>query len=72
MHKFIKLKRKDITQTVKFTFQKLQKVPKESQKPRGLWDKTVKFIVLDDQPLSVVENVGFHCTIEHLELQYSF
>ncbi|KAI2648703.1 Zinc finger BED domain-containing protein 4 [Labeo rohita] len=34
-------------------------------------EKIIKFIVLDDQPLSVVENVGFRRLIEHLEPRYS-
>lgn len=28
------------------------------------------FIALDDQPLSVVENVGFRCLLSILELRY--
>ncbi|KAF7652659.1 hypothetical protein LDENG_00093010, partial [Lucifuga dentata] len=33
--------------------------------------KVVEFVVLDDQPLSVVENVGFRPLIEHLEPRYT-
>lgn len=31
----------------------------------------MEFIVLDDQPLSVVENVGFRRLMEHLEPRYN-
>lgn len=34
-------------------------------------NKIVEFIILDDQPLLVMENVGFQHLIEHLEPQYS-
>lgn len=33
-------------------------------------EKVIKFILLDDQPLSVVENVGFQRFVEHLEPRY--
>lgn len=35
-------------------------------------DKTVDFIAIDGQPLSVGEIVGYHCVTEHQEFQYSF
>ncbi|XP_070410531.1 zinc finger BED domain-containing protein 4-like [Nothobranchius furzeri] len=37
----------------------------------GITEKLPNFIVLDDQPLSVVENEGFRSLIEHLEPRYS-
>ncbi|XP_057192592.1 zinc finger BED domain-containing protein 4-like [Triplophysa rosa] len=42
-----------------------------SERAIKITDKIIEFIVLDDQPLSVVENVGFCCLIEHLEPRYS-
>ena len=52
------------------TIQKLEKLPPGSNKAKLITDKVAKFIVLDDQPLSVVENVGFRRLMEHLEPRY--
>ena len=54
-------KRKDELQqqTLETAFQRREKFPKDSPKATKITDKIVEFIVLDDQPLSVVENVGF-------------
>lgn len=35
------------------------------QKTLLIMEKVAEFIVLDDQPLSIVENVGFQHLIEH-------
>lgn len=65
-------KKKDELQqkTLETAFQRQDKFPKDSQKATKITDKIVEFIVLDDQPLSVVENVGFHRLTEHLEPRY--
>ena len=66
-------KRKDELQqqTLETAFQRREKFPKDSPKATKITDKIVEFIVLDDQPLSVVENVGFRRLMEHLEPRYS-
>ncbi|XP_052393278.1 zinc finger BED domain-containing protein 4-like [Carassius gibelio] len=57
-------------QTLETAFQRRDKFTKDSQKATKITDKIVEFIVLDDQPLSVVENVGFRRLMEHLEPRY--
>ena len=49
------------------SFQKQGKLSANNMKA----EKLLNFIVLDDQPLSVVENVGLHSLIEHLQPRYS-
>uniref|UniRef100_A0A1A8MBN7 Zinc finger, BED domain containing 4 n=2 Tax=Nothobranchius pienaari TaxID=704102 RepID=A0A1A8MBN7_9TELE len=47
-----------------------EKLPKDSDKAKNITTKIAEFIALDDQPLSVVSNVGFRCLMEHLEPRY--
>lgn len=60
---FTKAKRKKIDklqqQTLETAFKRQDKFPKSAKKQQ--------FIVMDDQPLSVFENVGFRHLMEHLE-----
>ncbi|KAI4872545.1 hypothetical protein NFI96_025157, partial [Prochilodus magdalenae] len=62
-------RQKDATtqQTLTEALQKRAKHPAESPKAKGITEKLLNFIILDDQPLSVVENVGFRSLMEHLE-----
>ncbi|KAI7792535.1 putative zinc finger BED domain-containing protein 4-like [Triplophysa rosa] len=48
-----------LQQTLQEVIQKLQKLTPESNKAKLITEKVTEFIVLDDQPLSVVENMGF-------------
>ena len=41
------------------SFQKQGKLPEDNLKAKGITEKLLNFIILDDQPLSVVENMGF-------------
>ncbi len=49
------------------SFQKQSKLPPDNVKAKEITEKLLNFIVLDDQPLSVVENEGFRSLIEHLQ-----
>lgn len=53
------------------SIKRLQKLPLDSNNGKSITEKLVQFIFLDSQPLSVVENVGFRCLIEHLEPCYT-
>lgn len=53
------------------SFKKQSKLPADNVKAKGITEKLLNFIVLDDQPLSVVENEGFRSLIEHLQPRYS-
>lgn len=53
------------------SFQKQGKLPADNVKAKAITQKLLNFIVLDDQPLSVVENVGFRSLIEYLQPRYS-
>ncbi|KAL0181676.1 hypothetical protein M9458_024082, partial [Cirrhinus mrigala] len=56
--------------TLPKTLAKRDKFPRDSKKALTLTEKICQFIVLDDQPLSVVSNIGFKRLIEHLEPRY--
>ncbi|KAI2649262.1 Zinc finger BED domain-containing protein 4 [Labeo rohita] len=58
-------------QTLEASFKQREKFSQDSQRAIKITDRIIEFIVLDDQPLSVVENVGFRRLIEHLEPRYS-
>lgn len=49
---------------------KREKLAPESNKAKLITEKVTEFIVLDDQPLSVVENVGFRRLMECLKPRY--
>ncbi|XP_070397996.1 zinc finger BED domain-containing protein 4-like [Nothobranchius furzeri] len=53
------------------SLKKQSKLPADNVKAMGITEKLLNFIVLDDQPLSVVENEGFRSLNEHLEPRYS-
>lgn len=67
-----KAKKKDDLQqqTLETAFQQQDKFPKDSQKSARITDKILEFYVLDDLPLSVVENLGFDRLMEHFEPRY--
>lgn len=50
--------------------QKCDKLPPESNKAKLITEKVVDFVVLDDEALSIVENVGFCHLMKHLEPRY--
>ncbi|KAF3840379.1 hypothetical protein F7725_019096 [Dissostichus mawsoni] len=52
------------------TFKRKEKLPQNSEKAKKITAKIAEFIAMDDQPLSVVENVGFRRLMEHLEPRY--
>ncbi|KAL0147209.1 hypothetical protein M9458_057486 [Cirrhinus mrigala] len=56
--------------TLPETLTKRDKFPRDSKMALTLTEKICQFIVLDDQPLSVVSNIGFKRLIEHLEPRY--
>lgn len=58
-------------QTLLESINSQEKLPPCSHKAKLITEKLVQFIVLDDQPLLVVENVGFQCLIKHLEPRYT-
>ena len=70
----VKGKKKDELQqqTLETAFHRRDKFPKDSQKATKITDKILEFIVLDDQPLSVVENVGFRRVMEHFGAKVLF
>ena len=53
------------------SFGKQSKLPADNVKAKAITGKLLNFIVLDDQPLSVVENEGFCSLMEHLQPRYS-
>ncbi len=57
-------------QTLRETIQKREKLPPDSNKAKLITEKVTEFIVLDDQPFSAVENMGFQRLIEYLEPRY--
>nr|XP_023657625.1 zinc finger BED domain-containing protein 4-like [Paramormyrops kingsleyae] len=58
-------------QTLVDVFQKRNKFTADNPKAKAITEKLLNFIILDDQPLSVVENVGFSSLLEHLEPRYN-
>ena len=56
--------------TLAETFAKRDKLPQDRKKALAITEKIAQFIVLSDQPLSVVSNVGLKCLIGHLEPCY--
>ena len=57
--------------TLTDAFQRCNKFPTESLKALAIIQKVLEFIVLDAQPMSVVEDEGFRRLLEHLEPRYS-
>ncbi len=58
------------TPSVADVFEKARKFPSDGVKAKGITQKIMEFIALDDQPFSVIEDVGFHRLIEHIEPRY--
>lgn len=55
-------------QTNTDVIQRLSKHPADDMKANAVTDRQfINFIILGDQPLSVIENVGFCSRLEHLE-----
>ncbi|KAK7918884.1 hypothetical protein WMY93_010168 [Mugilogobius chulae] len=57
-------------QTLEAWFQARAKLLKDSPRATGSNVKIAEFIVLDDKPLSVVENIGFRRLMEYVEPRY--
>ncbi|XP_076844397.1 zinc finger BED domain-containing protein 4-like [Brachyhypopomus gauderio] len=53
------------------SFERQGKLSPDNVKAKEITEKVLNFIVLDDQPLSVVENEGFRSLIEYLQPRYS-
>lgn len=58
-------------QTFADAFQKCNKLPADNPKAKGISEKYLNFIICDEPPLSVLENLGFRSLLEHLELRYN-
>ncbi len=58
------------TPSVADVFEKARKFPSDGVKAKGITQKIMEFIALDDQPFSVIEDVGFLILIEHIEPRY--
>ena len=52
-------------------FEKTKKFAKDSAKANGITKKVMEFMALDDQPFSVVEDIGFRRLVEHIEPRYT-
>lgn len=59
------------TPSVATVFEKTKKFANDSAKAHGITEKIMKFIALDDQPFSVVEDIGFRKLIQHIEPRYT-
>lgn len=57
-------------QSLQETILKCEKLPQGSNKAKVITEKVIEFILLDDQPLFVVENVGFQRLVKQLEPCY--
>jgi len=57
--------------TLEETTERIQKFPHGSVKAAKITESILNFIVMDGQPLSVVENKGFRLLINHLEPRYN-
>ena len=58
-------------QSLEGAFHRRDKYPPDSVKAKAITEKLVEFVALDDQPLSVVDKIGFRRLIEHLEPRYN-
>ena len=52
-------------------FEKARQFSSDSAKAKGITQKMMEFIALDDQPFSVVDDVGFRRLIKHIEPRYA-
>ena len=59
------------TPSVADVFEKAKKFGSDSAKAKGITTKVMEFIALDDQPFSVVEDVGFRRLMGHIEPRYT-
>ncbi|XP_034096541.1 zinc finger BED domain-containing protein 4-like [Gymnodraco acuticeps] len=59
------------TPSVADLFEKIKKFPSDGPKAKGITRKLMECIAMDDQPFSVVQDVGFRRLIEHIEPRYS-
>lgn len=60
------------TQTsIDTAFEKAKQLPPDSAKAKQITNKVMEFIALDDQPFSVVEDVGFRSLIKFMEPRYT-
>ncbi|XP_061129317.1 zinc finger BED domain-containing protein 4-like [Syngnathus typhle] len=59
------------TPSVADVFEKARKFSSDSAKAKGITHKIMEFIALDDQPFSIVEDVGFRRLIDHIEPRYA-
>ncbi|XP_073718457.1 zinc finger BED domain-containing protein 4 [Misgurnus anguillicaudatus] len=59
------------TPSVADLLEKAKKFANDSAKAKGITKRIMEFIALDDQPFSVVEDVGFRRLIDHIEPRYT-
>ncbi|XP_049326832.1 zinc finger BED domain-containing protein 4-like [Astyanax mexicanus] len=59
------------SQPIDELLQKSKKFDRNSPKATAITAKVMEFIALDDQPFSVVEDIGFRRLVEHLEPRYT-
>lgn len=57
--------------TLAESLERREKLPRDGKRALAITRKIAEFILLDDQPLSVVSNVGFQSLMEHLEPRYA-
>ncbi|CAL9685112.1 unnamed protein product [Knipowitschia caucasica] len=57
-------------QTLAEAFRRHELLPQNSDRSRKITQRVVEYIALDDQPISVVENVGFCRLMKFLEPRY--
>ena len=60
-------KQQHTQQRIEAAFKKREKLPDDHPTAKRITEKVIYFIVLDDQPLSVVENTGFRSLIEYIQ-----
>lgn len=58
--------------TIQQKFQKWNIFSRDSEKAKGINDKQMEFIALDNQLFSEVKSLSFHEFIAHLELRHTF
>ncbi|XP_073710442.1 zinc finger BED domain-containing protein 4-like [Misgurnus anguillicaudatus] len=69
--KSAKAKTPSVIVPIQRAFENAKKFSRDSEKAKAINDKVIEFIVLDDQPFSVVEDLGFRGLVQHLEPRYT-
>ncbi|XP_056391730.1 zinc finger BED domain-containing protein 4-like isoform X2 [Hyla sarda] len=59
------------TPSIATAFERVKKFANDSAKAQDITEKLIEFIALDDQPFSVVEDIGFRRLLGHIEPRYT-